>query len=140
MTRMPPWLVFLIVALCAAALRLSGLVPPGDPQPYLQLAGAAVGLLGIGLGVASVVALLGFDGEHPVTGGVFRFSRHPMYLAMLLVVAAAGLVTAEWVVLGAVPVLAVAIDSFVVGPEESELVEVFGEDYEAYTKRVRRWL
>lgn len=140
MKRIPPWLVFLAVAAVAAGLRLGGFAPPGTPQAYLQIAGAACGLISIGLGAMSVRALLAYDGENPVTGGIFRFSRHPMYLAMLGVVAAAGLVTAEWVVLGAVPVLALGIDVFVIRPEEAELREVFGQAYIEYTKRVRRWM
>lgn len=140
MKRTPPFVVFFVVAALVAALRLLGLVPPGAPQPELQIAGALVGATSIALGIASVKALLGYDGERPVTGGVFRLSRHPMYVAMLGVVAAAGLVTAEWVILGALPVLALAVDRFVVLPEEAELREVFGADYEAYARRVRRWI
>lgn len=140
MKRAPPWLIFGVVAIGAAALRLSGLVPAGAPQSGLTVAGAVIAAASIGLGVWSVKALLGYDGAHPVTSGPFRFSRHPMYLAMLGVVVAAGLITAEWVVLGAVPVLALCVDVFVVRPEEAELAAVFGDDYAEYRRRVRRWM
>lgn len=140
MKRVPPWLIFLPVLGAAAALRLSGLVPAGAAHPLLQGIAGVLAVLSIGLGIWSVQALLRFDGQTPVSFGPFRFSRHPMYLAMFGVLAATGLVTSEWVLLGALPVLVVLVDRLVVGPEEAELRQVFGEAYERYAHSVRRWL
>lgn len=140
MKRVPPWLLFLPVLAGVAALRLSGLVPAPNPQPHLQGLAGIIAVLAIALGGWSVQALLRFDGEHPVDFGPFSFSRHPMYLAMLGVLSAAGLVMSEWVLVGAVPVLFVLIHRFVVRPEEQQLHEVFGEAYAEYCARVRPWL
>ena len=138
--RVPPWVVFAAVLAPAGALRWAGVVPPGTPSPLTEAIGAALGAAGIALAVWSVYALSRFDGRRPVQRGPFRFSRHPMYLAMLLVLTAAGAGAAEWVVLGAVPVLAVLLDRLVVRPEEAELVGAFGDAYSAYARSVRRWL
>jgi len=44
-----------------------------------------------------------------------------------------------WTLL-AVPVLWALLDRRVVPPEEARMAGLFGEDYAAYRKRVRRWL
>ncbi len=140
MKRTPPWLLFMLVAAPVAALHFSGLVPAGVPTPALQNAGILVGIMSSVVGAWSVQALLRFDGTSPVTRGPFAISRHPMYVAMLGVLAGAGLLTAQWLILGAVPVLAYLIDLKVMRPEEDELQQVFGETYTAYCKQVHRWL
>lgn len=75
-----------------------------------------------------------------VTGGPYRFSRNPIYVADLMILAGWALV------LGTVAGLLLLIPLFwvletrFVRPEEARLSSAFGEDYEAYRRRVRRWL
>ena len=72
--------------------------------------------------------------------GIFRYSRNPVYLGMLLVL------TGIDVYLGSVTVLAVPLVFFlifntaIIPSEERKLQEVFGERYTAYKKSVRRWI
>lgn len=75
-----------------------------------------------------------------VTGGVYRVSRNPMYLGMaLLLLAWATYLSALWSLAG--PVLYVwYITRFQIVPEERVLERMFGDEYLAYTARVRRWL
>jgi len=74
------------------------------------------------------------------TGGIYRFTCNPMYLALLLLLAAAGLL-ADWLwALLALPFLAVALHRGVVLREERYLTRRFGAEYEAYRGKVRRWL
>lgn len=75
-----------------------------------------------------------------VTAGPYRFSRNPIYLA--LVVAFAGLACAIdslWLV-ALLPVLALVLDRGVIGREEPYLQGRFGEAYRGYCRRVRRWI
>lgn len=75
-----------------------------------------------------------------VTTGVYRFSRNPMYLGMVMVLV--GLGTG----LGAIPVFVAALgmflylDRYVIPREEAALARTFGRDYEKLRKRVRRWV
>jgi protein-S-isoprenylcysteine O-methyltransferase Ste14 len=75
-----------------------------------------------------------------VTGGVFGFSRNPIYLGMLL--ALAGI----WLLLGSlspvvmVPLFWLALNQTIIPLEERMLTERFGDEYRAYQRRVRRWL
>ena len=75
-----------------------------------------------------------------VTDGVFRYTRNPMYLGMALILLGTSCTTG--IVSGlAVPLLFVVIIEFrFIRPEEELLREQFGEDFEEYCRRVRRWL
>lgn len=75
-----------------------------------------------------------------VTGGAFRLSRNPIYLADVIVLT--GLYIA-WDALVALPMVAVflyVIQSRFILDEEARLSERFGEEYEAYSAKTRRWL
>ena len=75
-----------------------------------------------------------------LTSGPFRLSRNPLYVALILSLTAfSTLLDAAWV-LASVPVLALALDHFIIPGEEARLREVFGDRYTAYSERVRRWL
>jgi len=75
-----------------------------------------------------------------VTDGVFRWTRNPMYLGMVLIVS--GLAWFEgtlspWIAAAALTVL---LDRVFIVREERMLEETFGAAYEQYKHRVRRWL
>ena len=74
-----------------------------------------------------------------VTGGPYRWIRHPFYVAMALVIVGSALVAANWFVLaaGAVVFTLLAIRSRV---EEEQLAARFGEPYRDYQKRTGRFL
>ena len=74
-----------------------------------------------------------------VTTGPYRWVRHPMYSAALLLVFAATLLTANVVVAagGAVMFLLLAARTRI---EEARLVEKFGDAYRAYQRRTGRFL
>ena len=75
-----------------------------------------------------------------VTGGVFRFSRNPMYLGMVLTLTGCALLLnrwAPWLVL--VPFFAV-IRLYFIRNEERLMEGTFGAAYVSYRGSVRRWL
>jgi protein-S-isoprenylcysteine O-methyltransferase Ste14 len=75
-----------------------------------------------------------------VLTGPYRHTRNPMYVAMTLLTAGMGLwLNTWWVFLLLVPAL-VAVDRFVIAREEAYLRRRFGSEYDAFTRRVRRWL
>jgi protein-S-isoprenylcysteine O-methyltransferase Ste14 len=78
--------------------------------------------------------------EALVLSGPYRHTRNPMYVGLALLTIACGLLLATWwpIVL-LVPTLAI-MQQFVILPEERYLRRRFGTEYEAYIRRVRRWL
>jgi len=75
-----------------------------------------------------------------ITGGLYRFTRNPMYLGMLFIVAGVALLFGSVSPLLPIPLFAWAIQrNFILG-EERFLEEIFGERYLGYKRQVRRWL
>lgn len=75
-----------------------------------------------------------------VTTGPYAFTRNPMYVSLaLLTVAFALFLNTWWTVLLLVPTL-VAVQRLVIVSEERYLRRRFGAEYDAYARRVRRWV
>lgn len=75
-----------------------------------------------------------------VTTGPYRLTRNPGYLGMTLVYAGIALLAgALWPFATLVPAL-VLMDRAVIAREERYLERKFGADYDAYKRRVRRWI
>ena len=72
-------------------------------------------------------------------GGLFQFSRNPMYLGVYATLLASVLYTLNPVVLLAA-IFVVAVHHRIVLAEERHLQKAFGEEYADYCRRVRRYL
>jgi protein-S-isoprenylcysteine O-methyltransferase Ste14 len=72
--------------------------------------------------------------------GPFRVSRNPLYLGLIVLDAALGLLWPSFWALVSVPVGVVALWWGAILPEELYLRTKFGAEYDAYRARVRRWL
>ena len=75
-----------------------------------------------------------------VQHGPYRFTRNPMYVGLtLMYVGIALLINAGWPLL-LLPLVVVGVYWFIIREEEKYLAGLFGEEYLAYKRRVRRWL
>ncbi|MGC1586329.1 MAG: methyltransferase family protein [Rhodomicrobium sp.] len=75
-----------------------------------------------------------------VTDGVFKWSRNPMYLGVVLIVCGIAWLEGSlspWI---AAACLALLLDRLFIAREERMLEETFGAAYIRYTLSVRRWL
>jgi protein-S-isoprenylcysteine O-methyltransferase Ste14 len=71
--------------------------------------------------------------------GIYRRSRNPIYLGMLLVLLGTGLwLSSAWMAASALPAWAL-LQRTIVAREEAYLAARFPEQYAAYARRVRRW-
>ena len=75
-----------------------------------------------------------------VTDGFFKITRNPMYLGMLLFLLALSIYNGLIVGLVFLPLFVGYITFFQIIPEERAMIKIFGEDYKAYMKKVRRWI
>ncbi|MEM5518192.1 isoprenylcysteine carboxylmethyltransferase family protein [Henriciella sp. AS95] len=75
-----------------------------------------------------------------VSGGIYSFSRNPMYVGMALFALGICLGQGWSAGLLLLPVAIWYIDANQIKPEEAALRERFGAEYDAYCKRVRRWV
>lgn len=133
------WLV------AAQFLLLALLLLPGDPlwsEMWITVIAVLLGLIGAALVIASA-AVLGRDlvpwvapneGAPLRTDGVFRFTRNPMYLGLLIATAAWVLwrgrieLIVIWVLLAAVLIVKAHV-------EQRRLVDAFGGEYRDYARR-----
>jgi len=75
-----------------------------------------------------------------VESGIYRFSRNPLYLGLVAMLAGLGLsVNIVWWVILTLPMF-LAFQHLLIIPEEQYLLGRFNEQYTAYMSRVRRWL
>ncbi|WP_395705690.1 methyltransferase family protein [Casimicrobium huifangae] len=75
-----------------------------------------------------------------VTSGVFAWSRNPIYLGDLLLLAACALWFGQIAGFALLPMFVLYLNRFQIEPEEDALTRLFGDDYRQYQARVRRWL
>jgi protein-S-isoprenylcysteine O-methyltransferase Ste14 len=127
-------------------------VPISIHSPDISGTMRVLGLILVGIGIFMAFSALGIfkrasttivPFEKPstlVTSGPYRFSRNPMYVALTLVyLGVAGTRNEIWPLL-LLPLVLVYVNFLVIPFEERRLDAVFGEAYEAYGARVRRWL
>ncbi len=78
--------------------------------------------------------------SHLVTTGVFAWSRNPIYLGDLLLLAALALWLGHVAAFVLLPLFVVYLNRFQIIPEEQALAGLFGDEYVSYKARVRRWV
>jgi protein-S-isoprenylcysteine O-methyltransferase Ste14 len=102
-------------------------------------AGLFIYLLGI---LVVILGLLSFHTtpvDKPVTKGVYRFSRHPMYVGDILIDIGISIAGLSWIFLLLVIVM-VILYSHSVTAEESICLNQYGEAYREYMDRTPRWI
>ena len=146
---MPPPLIFL--ACLGMGILLEYLFPfrfISGAWPLRIIIGCFLFIVSGLMAVSAFIALIKnktpFNTAKPtkkiVSEGSFRFSRNPMYLALLLLSGGAAIVTGSvWLVL-ALLILFVSLERFAIRPEEKYLTDKFGKNYLNYKASVRRWL
>jgi len=147
--KLPPAAVFVIavILLYAGAWLFPGLSLAFAGQKVLTV------LLLIAGGLSGAQAVLVFfqnkttiDPRVPetatalVTAGVYRISRNPMYLGLLLLLLSVAIYLGTLTAAIVVPAFVWFMTEFQIKPEEEKLSEIFGEAYRDYLTRVRRWI
>ncbi|HEY7727578.1 MAG TPA: EamA family transporter [Candidatus Eisenbacteria bacterium] len=142
----PPPLLFL--GALGLGLTLSRSWPRGFLAPALgrplavavALAAAALGLAGLRAFRRAGTPFLPYrETLAIVTDGPFRFTRNPLYFSAILALAGVALWWDSLWLLALLPLVAVALQRLVIGPEERYLEARFGARYRDYRARVRRW-
>jgi protein-S-isoprenylcysteine O-methyltransferase Ste14 len=75
-----------------------------------------------------------------VTDGVFRITRNPMYLGLVLILFGIALFMGSLIPFVIIPLFIVLIYRMFIKVEEKMLKEKFGELYLKYKNKVRRWI
>jgi protein-S-isoprenylcysteine O-methyltransferase Ste14 len=101
--------------------------------------GLPIYLLGL---ITYVMVFVNFATTPPdklVTKGIYRYSRHPMYLTPFIVFIGVGIATASWIFL-LLSVVYLIMPLFCVNPEERHLLKFYGNAYREYMNRTPKWI
>ncbi len=147
-----PWPPILLVMALALEIGLQWLVP----LPWIY---GRAALEATASGIAMIVAAFAIDiwaalvlrnhkttimphrpSTRLVTRGPFRFSRNPIYVANLMLVAGLGLVLANLWLLVVTPLFALALQKLAIAGEERHLEALFEDQWQDYKAQVRRWI
>ncbi|WP_436515823.1 methyltransferase family protein [Ekhidna sp. To15] len=75
-----------------------------------------------------------------VTGGIYSYTRNPMYLGMALVLIGGIIRIGSPIAVLGICFFVWYLTAFQIKPEEEALRKIFGQEYEVYCQSVRRWL
>ena len=75
-----------------------------------------------------------------ITDGIYKFSRNPMYLGLLLVLLGVSIILNPIGGLFLIPLFILYLNFFQIIPEENAMVDLFKDEFLDYKKNVRRWI
>jgi protein-S-isoprenylcysteine O-methyltransferase Ste14 len=101
--------------------------------------GLTIFLLGMIINVAATINFARTPMNEPVTGGAYRYSRHPLYVAHVLIYLSVSIASVSWVFLLLTVLMAVVV-GLSVADEERYCLEKYGNVYREYMQRTPRWL
>ncbi len=103
---------------------------------YIGLGMYIIGIiLSVWVGISFVTAPQG----KLVTKGAYKFSRNPIYIVNILIAGSIVLMSASWILV-IMLVIYLVFNHFSILAEERFCSETYGEDFELYKKKVRRYL
>ena len=147
--KIPPPVIGALVAAAMWSVSALGTQFPIATGPkyaavaILAVAGVAFDLLGLLAFRAFRTTINPLKPERAsamVTSGVYRVSRNPMYVGMVLLLLAWAVNLSALLPFAGPPIFVLYITRFQIRSEERILKGIFGEEYSAYAARVRRWL
>jgi protein-S-isoprenylcysteine O-methyltransferase Ste14 len=147
--RIPP--VALTIITAALMWITAWLVPAfAYVMPASRMVAALLTLIGILTGTSGVVSfrraattvnpLRPETASSLVVSGVYRFTRNPMYLGLLVMLLGWAVFLSNAVAFVWLPAFVIYMNRFQIGPEETALVSLFGSEFASYRTKVRRWL
>jgi len=148
-TKIPPPFIFVI---CATLMWIIARTLPsfGINSDVKLLLMGSLSILAVALGASGVFAFkkanttvnphsLGATSSL-VLGGVYKFTRNPMYLGLAVLLLTWGIyLQSYWSIVG-IFIFVLYINRFQILPEERSLELKFGEQFCEYRSKVRRWI
>jgi len=112
---------------------------PLMPDTVWFIAGLVVFIFGLFILILATFDFLTTPAEQVMKKGVYRLSRHPMYLSTFFICLGSGLAAASWlfVILSIIIALCFHQEALI---EERYCLEKYGTTYQDYLNRVPRWI
>jgi protein-S-isoprenylcysteine O-methyltransferase Ste14 len=101
--------------------------------------GLALCVIGVIIWTVAIVNIVKVPLGEPWESGLYRYSRHPMFIAESLILIGTGIASASWIFL-LFAVVSIALSATLVLAEERSCREKFGDSYRAYSNKTPRWM
>ena len=135
---------------CAMGMIAIAILFPGDLRMpgWLWLVGLALMLGGVLLNFAAIASFARretpMDAEREpvalVVDGPYAFTRNPMYVAGIVILCGLVLFLEEPRSALVLPLYVLLVARSFVPSDERRMAALFGDEWRAYTRRVRRWI
>jgi len=101
--------------------------------------GSLIFLFGFIFDSSVLITLRGTKPDKPFTNGPYKYSRHPLYFALMVVIISISIMSLSWVFL--IIAIICGIHLIIVAPvEEKYCLEKYGSVYKDYIERTPRWI
>jgi protein-S-isoprenylcysteine O-methyltransferase Ste14 len=134
------------IPLGIAIMLLFGYSEIGSLPDWSFYLGLSIGILGyalvywgywtLGEYFSAEVAI--YQGQELVERGPYRFVRHPVYSGIFLAVIGGGFAVQSWAAVVLLVIMYAILFRYRIAAEEKVLISEFGEQYQSYSKRVKR--
>jgi protein-S-isoprenylcysteine O-methyltransferase Ste14 len=101
--------------------------------------GLIIYLFGIVFTIAAILNFATSPKDKVITKGLYRFTRNPTYIGMILMHIGVGIACSSWLLLLLTVVLMILLNA-VLPSEERYCLYRFGDDYRKYKNRTPRWI
>ena len=145
--KIPPAAVWLV---CALIMKSIAYVLPFVALPHLPIVAIVMALIGIGAGITGVWSFYKArttinpiepsEATHFVSGGIYKLSRNPMYVGLACCLVSWAIWLSYLLPWLGVLLFIAYMTRFQIIPEERVLRQKFGDEYQNYCLKVRRWL
>jgi protein-S-isoprenylcysteine O-methyltransferase Ste14 len=146
-TLLQPGIVVGVLPITIRTLSGGYLMP--EVWQWNHFAGASLIVIGITIAAVCIIRFA-YEGrgtlspldptKRLVVRGLYKYSRNPMYVGMMLILAGESIFWMSIAVAVFAAVVFIGFNLFIIYHEEPRLRREFGDEYPAYTARVRRWL
>jgi protein-S-isoprenylcysteine O-methyltransferase Ste14 len=112
---------------------------PFKPGTILFYAGLFAFMIGLTILSIATYLFITKPPDQIITQGVYRFSRHPMYLATFLICLGSGMASGSWIfiILCIIMIFCFHKEALV---EEKVCLEKYGDVYQEYQNQIPRWI
>jgi protein-S-isoprenylcysteine O-methyltransferase Ste14 len=137
-SRQDKIMAFLTQGFWIGATLYSIFVPFQLGTPWLWI-GLAYFIVGLVMLILATFTVAGTPTDKPFTSGIYRLSRHPMYLSMILVYLGVSIAAVSWLFL-LITLITYFLQLYQAKKEERYCREKFGDAYREYMRRTARWI
>ena len=130
---------YMIYMAVMIVLTIYSVFLPLKPGTARFTAGLAIYLVGLVILLTAIVDVATTPMGQLFTKGLYHFSRHPMYIALVIINMGVGIASASWIFL-LFSVVIIVLYSSQVAAEERGCLETYGDEYQEYMNRTPRWI